>query len=139
MAESERPGLVPGIKGTLRHTVEAGDCAAAVHSGAVMVFSTPHLIGLMEGASFDAAQPHLLPGETTVGTRVDIEHLEACPVGVEVTAEAELAQVDGRRLSFNVLVRAGDVLLGRGRHDRFIVQEERFLARVKEKWGPGPA
>ncbi len=81
-----------------------------------------------------AAAPHLLPGETTVGTRVEVEHLEACPPGVEVVAEAKLREVDGRRLRFDVAVTAGERVLGRGRHERFVVERERFLTRLKEKW-----
>lgn len=139
MGETERPGLVPGTKHTVRHTVTPGDCADAVHSGGVRVFSTPHLIGLMERTAFELAESRLLPGETTVGTRVDIEHLLACPPGVEVTGEAELVEVEGRRLRFAVSVTAGGSLLGRGRHERAIIDPERFLERLKERWPEGGA
>lgn len=137
--ETERPGLVPGLKGSLDHTVRREDCADTWGSGGVAVLSTPHMIGLMERAAQVMAQEHLRPGETTVGTRVDVEHLEACPPGTQVRFEAELRSVGGRRLNFTVTASAsapgGEVLLGRGTHERFILNAERFLARLAEKWG----
>lgn len=135
MTENERPGLVPGVKAATRRVVMEGDCASAIGSGAVPVLSTPHLIAWMELAAMQAAAPHLRPGETTVGTRVEVEHLEACPPGVEVEAAAELVEVEGRRLRFAVSVTAREMLLGRGRHERVIVDQERFLARLAGRWG----
>ncbi|HHW14766.1 MAG TPA: thioesterase family protein [Firmicutes bacterium] len=134
MTDNERPGLVPGVKAAIRRVVTEADCASAIGSGAVPVLSTPHLIAWMELAAMEAAAPHLRPGETTVGTRVEVVHLEACPPGTEVEAEAVLREMEGRRLRFDVAVTAGGTLLGRGCHERVIVDRERFLARLAGRW-----
>jgi predicted thioesterase len=114
--------------------VTPADCADAVGSGGVRVLSTPHLIALMERAAMAAAAPCLAPGETTVGTRVEVEHREACPPGVAVVAQAVLREVEGRRLRFDVAVTAQGRLLGEGRHERVVLDRERFLGRLREKW-----
>lgn len=131
---NERPGLAPGLRAEVRHTVTPADCADSIASGSVRVLSTPHLIALLEQAALTAVAPHLAPGETSVGTRVEVEHLDACPPGVEVVSEAELLRVEGRRLRFAVAVRAGEIVLGRGAHERVIVNRERFLSRLTERW-----
>jgi len=114
-----------------RHlTVGERDTAVQWGSGNVRVLSTPHLIALMEGAAVDAVDPDLPAGQQTVGTRVDIEHLAATPVGGRVTARATLVSVDGRRLRFEVLAEDGAGLIGRGTHERVIVDVARFMARA---------
>lgn len=130
------PALSPGLVGELRLRVGPEHTAEAIGSGGVRVFSTPHMIGLMEGAAATAVQPHLGPGQTTVGTLVDIRHLAATPVGMEVVARAVLAEVDGRRLVFRVEAHDEKEKIGEGRHERFIVQLDRFLERVEQKKAP---
>ncbi|BDG60169.1 thioesterase family protein [Caldinitratiruptor microaerophilus] len=130
------PALTPGLTGELRLRVGPEHTAEAIGSGGVRVFSTPHMIGLMEGAAATAVQPHLAPGETTVGILVDVRHLAATPVGMEVVARAVLEEVDGRRLVFRVEAHDETEKIGEGRHERFIVQLDRFLNRVEQKKAP---
>lgn len=127
--------LEPGLTGEIRLRVAPEHTAEAVGSGGILVFSTPHLIGLMEGASFRAVAPHLGPGETTVGTVVHVRHLAATPVGMEVVARAELTEVEGRRLVFRVEAFDESEKIGEGSHERFVVQLDRFLARTRAKGG----
>jgi fluoroacetyl-CoA thioesterase len=131
--ESLRPGLV----GEATTTVRVGNTANEVVVGAVAMFSTPSMVGLMEHASWNAIAGHLADGETSVGTVVDIRHLAASPVGLEVTARAELVEVDGRRVRFRVEARDPSELIGEGWHERFIVDLERFLSRASQKSGRG--
>ena len=135
MASDQRPGLNPGQKAQLDHVVTRADLAGSVQPGSVAVLSTPAMIALMERAALEAAQPHLLPGETTVGVRLEVDHLDACLLGTGVVAEAELLRVEGRRLRFAVAVKAGERLLGQGFHDRAVIDEAKFLARLKERLG----
>ena len=94
-----QPGLTGSVtwKATERHSAEAWG------SGAVPVFATPSLVGLMETAAMEALRGRLSDGDTTVGTRIDVSHLAATPLGDEVRAEATLTSVDGRRLTFEIV------------------------------------
>lgn len=135
MANNERPGLVPGLTSELRVSVGEEHLASTYGSGGLDVYSTPHMIALMEGAALRAVAPFLRPGETTVGTRVEIDHLDACQTGAEVVAKAELVEVNGRWLRFAIKATAGERLLGQGFHGRAIIDEERFLAKLAERCG----
>jgi predicted thioesterase len=84
----------------------------------------------METAAMAALQGHLSDGETTVGTRIEVSHLAATPLGDEVRAEATLTSVDGRRLTFDIVAYDSVQRIGEGRHDRAIVSRDRFLARL---------
>lgn len=125
--------LTPGITGEAATAVSEANTAVAYGSGGVKVFATPAMIGLMERAALTSVQPYLEEGLTTVGIRVDVEHLAATPVGMRVAATSRLTEIDGKRLVFQV--EAGDEkeLIGRGIHERFIVAEEKFLARAAKK------
>ena len=127
--------LEPGLAATLTLTVGASDTAAAFASGAVDVLATPRLIGLLEEAAAAAVQPALAEGQTTVGTRVDMRHLAATPVGMQVTATAELVEVDGRRLRFRIQAHDRREPVAEGIHERAIVDRARFLERVSQKAG----
>ena len=120
---------------TAERSLTVADAHTAVQwgSGGVLVFSTPHMIALVEGAAVDAVEPFLPRGLQTVGTRVQMEHLAATPVGGRVTAQATLVAVDGRRLHFEVAAedRAGPI--GRGTHERVVVDVARFMARARER------
>ena len=115
-----------------RHVVTAADTAIALGSGSVPVLATPRLIAWLEAATVDAAVD-LPDGATTVGTRVDVEHLVASPVGAAVTVEAAITVRDARSLTFDVAayhdVGNGDVLIARGQVVRAVVDSERFVAR----------
>jgi predicted thioesterase len=125
--------LKPGLRGTSTLVVVEENTAAHFGAGGVHVFGTPMMIGLMENAAFSAVQPLLPEGQSSVGTRVDITHLAATPIGMTVTATAELLEVDGRRLVFRVEARDEKELIGEGQHERFIITLDRFLSRVEEK------
>ena len=121
------------IKGTAALTVTDEVTAAAVGSGMLPVFATPSMIALMEKAAAESVAPQLDAGMTTVGTKLDVAHTAATPVGMTVRAESELTEIDGRRLIFTV--RAFDELgeIGSGTHERFIVNAEKFLAKAEIK------
>jgi fluoroacetyl-CoA thioesterase len=127
--------IAPGLIGELTYTVTEADTAAAYGSGIVPVLSTPHLIALMESAAQAAIQPWLDEGNTAVGTRVDMGHLAATPVGMQVRIRAELLEVDRRRLRFRVEAWDQIEKIGEADHERFIVDRARFLARLEEKAG----
>src|SRR6516225_3556377 len=95
-------GLAVGMRGETSLVVADEHTAAHFGAGGVHVFGTPMMIGLMENAAWSLAQPELGEGETTVGTLVHVRHLAATKIGQKVTATAELALIDGRRLVFNV-------------------------------------
>ncbi len=123
----------PGIKGTAETLVVHENTAAAVGSGTLEVFSTPAMIGLMENAAVVCLRPYLEEGENSVGTAISVTHDAAIPIGFTVTAEAELIEVDRRRLEFKVMARAGDEIIGKGVHTRFIVPQEKFMQKVEAK------
>jgi predicted thioesterase len=123
--------LAPGLTAAAALTVSPADLAPAQRSGDVPVLATPRLVALCEEASVAAVSPHLAPGETTVGTRVELDHLAPSIQGAAVTAVALLEQVAGRRLGFSVTARAGSVLLARGRIERVVVDRARFAGRAE--------
>lgn len=125
--------LKVGLVGEKTVKVDHANVAAAIGSGGVPVFATPAMVALIEGAAFEAVNPFLDAGLTTVGTLVNVTHNAATPVGMAVTARAELVEIDGRRLVFQVQVRDDQEVVGQGRHERFIVKEEKFLSRANEK------
>ena len=97
-----------GLRATVRATVTEADTAEAMGSGDVPVLGTPRLLALAEAATVAAVAPHLAPGQTTVGTAVTLEHRRASPVGSGLVIEAELTEVDGRRLVFSFIARRDD-------------------------------
>ncbi|MEV4299963.1 thioesterase family protein [Microbispora rosea] len=123
--------VAPGLRAEVLIMVERGDTAIRVGSGDVPVLGTPRLLSFAEGATVKAVQHHLGPGQTTVGTRVLIEHRLPSPVGMHVEIGVELTEVDGRRLVFSV--RAVDktgALVATGTIERVVVDRERFLSRL---------
>ncbi len=102
------------------------------------VLATPVMIMAMENAALEALKPWFEPGETAVGTRVDVEHLAATPVGRTIVAHAEVTRVDGRLIDFRVEALDGDVLIGRGTHGRALIDRERFIARLGAAPGTAP-
>jgi len=107
--------------------------AEAWGSGDVPVFGTPSLVALLETAAVNAVAGRLGPGETTVGTWLDVSHLAATPVGMEVRAEAELITIEGRKLTFVVVAYDTREKIGECRHHRLIVSRDRFLAKAAGK------
>lgn len=127
--------LAPGLKGELTLVVEEQHTAAAYGSGLVPVLSTPHLVALLESAAKEAVQPFLNEGQSTVGILVNVRHLAATPVGMRVRACAELVEVDGRRLRFRVEAWDEREKVAEGEHERFVIDWDRFMARVAQKRG----
>jgi fluoroacetyl-CoA thioesterase len=97
------------------------------------VLATPVMIMVMENAALNAIKAYLEPGESAVGTRVDIRHLAATPIGMRVSGEAEVTRVDGRRLEFRVRARDDTEEIGTGTHERMIVDVARLLTRLDAK------
>ena len=122
-----------GIKGAAETVVVYENTAAAVGSGALEVFSTPSMIALMEKASRELVQPYLEEGQSTVGTLVNVKHLSASPVGMTITCKTELVDIDRRRLVFHVECYDTAGLIGEGDHERFIIDEAKFMAKTNGK------
>jgi fluoroacetyl-CoA thioesterase len=122
--------LQVGLGARVEMVVTEADTAQSLGSGDVPVLATPRLVALAEAATVRATAGRLDPGTTTVGTRVDLEHLAASGSGATVVATAKLSTVDGRRLGFAVTVTDGDTVVARGRVERAIVDRARFLANV---------
>lgn len=122
-----------GRKGRAESTVTAQNTADAVGSGLVPVFATPYMVALMENAAVNAVQEDLEPGQGTVGTRLDVTHDAATPIGMKVWAEAEVTAVEGKRIT--LAVRAFDEAgpIGGGIHERFVITVDRFLAKAQGK------
>jgi fluoroacetyl-CoA thioesterase len=111
--------------------VEKEHTAKILGSGEVEVLATPIMIALMESAALFAAQIYLPNGWTTVGTRVDVEHIRPTPLGAEITATAVLVKKEGRVLHFQVEARDHYGLIGQGTHQRFVIQNEKFMQKIK--------
>ncbi len=129
--------IEPGLSAEIVHIVASGDTAAAYGSGLVPVLSTPHLIALMEGAAQAAIAPSLDEGQTAVGTLVEMHHLAATPVGMQVRVRAELTMVDGRRLRFHIEAWDDVEKVGEAQHERYVIDLARFMRRVEDKAGQG--
>ena len=115
-----------GSKGTASVQVDETNLAVAVGSGSLPVFATPMMAALMEEAACNAVAPFLSEGETTVGTKLDISHDAATPVGLTVTATAEITGVNGREISYHVTAEDGV-------DKRFLVDAERFLNKAQKR------
>lgn len=111
--------------------VDKTNTAAALGSGTLYVFSTPAMIALMENASFKAVETSLNEGESTVGTCVNILHLKASPMGETIKATATLTKIEGRHLYFDVVAEDSSGVIGKGTHERFIVNIDKFLSKLK--------
>lgn len=125
--------LAPGLKGSTEIVVGTRDTAPHVGSGKIGVLATPVMVNLMEAAALNAVEGLLAPGHQTVGTRLDVRHLAATPVGMRVRARAELVAVDGRRLTFRVAAEDDVEPIGDGVHERIVVDVERFDRRAQQK------
>ncbi len=122
-----------GIRNTKEILVTEELTAAAVGSGLLPVYGTPYLVALMEETCHTAVGDQLEAGQGTVGTRTEMKHVAATPVGLKVRCESELVAVDGRRLVFNVKAYDPAGLVGEAVHERFIIDNERFMAKAAAK------
>ena len=122
-----------GMKGEAFTDVERGDTAKEVGSGDLLVYATPCMVALMEGAACEAISGALKDTETTVGTLLNIEHISATPVGLEVRAEAVVINVEGKVITFEVTAYDEIGEIGRGMHKRVVVNAQKFLDKAYSK------
>lgn len=122
-----------GLKGRAEDVVSEKNTAQAACSGALPVFGTPFMCALMEKASWTSIAPYLSENEGTVGTKLNISHVSATPVGMKVWAESEVTAVDGKRIELKVSAYDEKGLIGEGTHERFIITNDRFVAKANKK------
>lgn len=125
--------LTIGIEGRIEQTVDPAQSAAAIGSGLVDVFATPMMVALMERTCNESVMPYLDEGQTTVGTRLDITHTAATPIGMTVRCKSELIEIDRRRLVFSVAAYDEAGVIGEGKHERFIVDHDKFQSKANNK------
>ena len=125
--------ITVGMKGEVITQVEREDTAAEVGSGSLLVYATPCMVALMEGAACEAISSALPEGQTSVGTELNIKHVSATPVGLEVRAEAEVTAVEGKVITFEVKAYDEAGLIGEGTHKRAVINAQRFLERTYGK------
>jgi predicted thioesterase len=125
--------LAPGLKHSQSVRVTEDMTPGHLRGDAIRVFATPEMVRLIEQTAIQAVQPLLKPGQTTVGTRVDVTHLAATPEGMTVTITVELTAVDRRRLTFRVEVHDEVEKVGEATHERFVIDREQRLPRLQAK------
>lgn len=130
--------LQPGLSLDLTFSVTPDLTAKTVGSGTLDVLATPIMIARMEQAAWTAVAPHLADGEGTVGTLMNVQHLSPTPVGMDVTCRAQLVQVEGRRLVFQVSAWDARGPVGQGSHERAVIQNERFVEKAQKKLAQEP-
>jgi predicted thioesterase len=128
--------IAPGLVGEVDLVVQPADTADALGNRGVHVLATPRLVALLELAAIRAVEAHLPPGAGTVGTRIDIRHLAATPVGMHARIHATLREVDGRRLVFDIEGQDDTERIVEGTHERFQIDQAKFLARIAAKARP---
>ena len=138
--------LQSGIESTFRFTVPPNKTVPALYPESAefqlmpQVFATGFYVGLVEWACIRAINPYLdWPAEQTVGTHVDVSHVAATPPGLDVTVKVRLVQVDGRRLVFEVEAHDGIDMIGKGRHERYVIDRDRFGQKAARKVAPATA
>jgi fluoroacetyl-CoA thioesterase len=125
--------IVPGLSLKQTKKVMREDTAANYGSGFMEVFATPAMVAFMEHTSLLVVQPFLKPGFGTVGTTVNISHLKATPVGMNIECTAVLKQVEGNSLTFDVVVSDEEGKIGEGTHSRYIIDEDRFMKKFQKE------
>ena len=125
--------ITVGLTGSVSTSVEREDTALEVGSGSLLVYATPCMVALMEGAACEALAGALSEDQTTVGIELNISHLAATPVGMDVRAEAEVTAVDGKIITFSVTAYDETGKIGEGTHKRAIVASQRFLDKTYAK------
>ena len=122
-----------GIKGLAQALVEQEDTAKVVGSGDLLVYATPCMVALMEGAACESIAPFLAEGQSSVGTMMNVSHTSATPVGMEVRAESVVTAAEGRKITFEIVAYDECGEIGRAVHERVIIQAERFLEKTYDK------
>lgn len=122
-----------GIKNQIELKVTLEKTAKVVGSGLLEVFSTPSMIALMEQTAAESVEKELEPGTTTVGVKINVDHLAATPIGMNVVCCSTLVQVDGRKLIFEIEAFDEAGVIGKAYHERFIVDSKRFMDKTLSK------
>lgn len=135
MASEAFPGLKPGLSGRVELVVGEEHTAPRVGSGKVHVLATPVMINLIEAAALAAIEPLLPDGYQSLGTRLDVRHIAATPVGMKVSATAVVTKIESRTVTFRVEAHDEKELIGDGTHERVVVNVEKFDARIRKKLG----
>lgn len=125
--------LETGIRGQQSEIVTNDKTAAEMGSGTLPVYATPAMIALMEKTAMLSVAAELSEGEATVGTKLEISHLAACGLGSKINCESTLTEIDRKRLVFEVCAYEGENLIGKGIHERFIINTEKFMSKVNNK------
>lgn len=125
--------LETGIKGEAKEVVSEKNSAKAMKSGELNVYATPSMIALMEQAAYKSVTAELEEGKGTVGTLMNVSHISATPLGMEVTAVSELVEIDRKRLVFKVEAFDERGKIGEGTHERFIIDNEKFQEKANNK------
>ena len=120
-----------GLKHTITEVVTAQKSAEQVGSGLLPVYATPAMIALMEKCASECVAPYIEAGRSSVGTALNIKHLSASPIGMQITCTATLTEVDGRRLVFSLEASDEKGPIGEGTHERFIIDIDRFMAQCQ--------
>jgi len=127
------PELTVGVRGTREIPVTNDNTAKALGSGGLDVFATPAMVALLEFCAAQSVLPFLPEGSSTVGTKLDIRHLAATPVGMQVRCETELIEIDRRRLVFSCKAYDDAGLIGEGTQERFVVNDAVFMEKAAQK------
>ncbi len=122
-----------GQKNQISTQVQVNDTAKVFGSGELEVLATPRMIALMEECAYKCISADLEVGASSVGTQLNVKHVSATPVGMNVTVEAEITEIDGRRVCFSVKAYDEAGLIGEGTHERFIVYSEKFISKTYSK------
>ena len=122
-----------GQTATSTVTVTESNIAKTMKSGSLEVFATPAMCALMEEAAQAAVQPHLEEGEGTVGISLSISHDAPSPMGSTITAKATVTAVEGRKITFNIEASDGVGIIGKGTHERFVINNEKFMTKVSAR------
>ena len=125
--------IIVGMKGEASTLVEREDTAAEVGSGSLLVYATPCMVALMEGAACEAINEALAEDQSSVGISLNIEHLSATPVGLEVKAEAEVTAVEGKIITFAITAYDEAGKIGEGTHKRCVISSQKFLDKAYAK------
>ena len=125
--------IIVGMKGEVSSLVEREDTALEVGSGSLLVYATPCMVALMEGAACEAIAEAIPDGKTSVGIELNISHISATPVGISVRAEAEVIAVEGSIITFQLTAFDEAGKIGEGSHKRALIATERFLEKTYAK------
>ena len=125
--------LTVGIQGEKKEQVTQENTALTMKSGALKVYATPAMIALMEQAAYKSVAAELEEGKGTVGTLMNVSHISATPLGMEVTAKSELVEIDRKRLVFKVEAFDERGRIGEGTHERFVIDNEKFQEKANNK------